>query len=102
MVTLLGGSQAIAKLKKREVAEAIMKAWPVESLGPLKGRGTEERAPIAIEYMAMFLRPVEAQFGGAKPRRAPENSNVAAEGSNGSTLTGADDFETEPVEGQTV
>ena len=52
MVTLLGGSQAIARLKKREVAEAIMKAWPVESLGPLKGRGTEERAPIAIEYMA--------------------------------------------------
>jgi len=98
----LGGPSKIAKLTKKEVIHAIVQSWPEELFGPIKGRLNSDKAPAAIEYLAMFLRSPEAQLGGLRPSRARNNGHAGPEGSNGSSLSQTDHTEPEPAEGLRV
>ena len=68
-------------MTKSQITHAILNAWPDDLLGPIRGRGYGDKVPPAIEYMATFLRPPEAQYGGLKPdgavRKQQSSSAVA-------------------------
>lgn len=93
----LGCKSEIAKLTKAQITYEIVRAWPEDLLGPIKG-GTraDKKAPASIEYMATFLRSPEAQNGGLRPWRRIGNGNNC---STSATVIEPDGVESEPSAG---